>query len=313
MTNTSKTIVFFGNERLVSGLEYTDTPVLKGLVERGYNIAAVVSHHTESRSRKVRELEVAQIAEQHDIPVYLPEKPTDIADTLKALKPDAAVLVAYGKIIPQSIIDIFPLGIINIHPSLLPLYRGPTPIESAILHGDSKTGVSIMQLSAGMDDGPVYVQQSIGLRGDESKLELYEAVSKISADLLFKTLPNILDTSLQPIPQDHTQASYSQLLKKSDSVIDWHKPAIIIEREIRAYLDWPGSRTQLGSLDAVITSAHSDTQSDLSPGELSYPDRHTLRIGTAGGSLYIDTLKPLGKKEMPIQAFLAGYKSKLSS
>jgi methionyl-tRNA formyltransferase len=155
MTNTSKTILFFGNERLVSGLSSTDAPILSGLIEQGYNVAAVISHHSESRSRKNRPLEVAAIAEAHGIPVLTPDRPADIYDELAFFHADAAVLSAYGRIVPQKIIDLFPLGIINIHPSLLPKYRGPTPIESAVVNGDKETGVSIMSLSAEMDAGPV--------------------------------------------------------------------------------------------------------------------------------------------------------------
>lgn len=311
MTHTSKKIVFFGNERLISGLEHTDTPVLKGLIERGYNVVAIISHHSETRSRNARPLEVSLIAKEHNIPLYLPDKPTDIIDVLQSLNVDAAVLVAYGRIIPQSIIDLFPTGIINIHPSLLPKYRGPTPIESAILNGDSQTGVSIMKLSAGMDDGPIYTQETIHLAGNEKKYDLYEKISHLSASMLFDCLPDILDGTLKPKKQDDTQATYSKILRKADSIIDWNESAITIERKIRAYQEWPGTRTVIGNIDLVIVSAHIDQKKDLAPGTIDLTQPHTLRIGTAKGSLYIDTLKPIGKKEMPVKAFLAGYRAKL--
>jgi len=309
MTRTSKTIVFFGNERLVSGLTHTDTPILNGLIERHYKIAAVVSHYSESRSRKQRKLEVAAVAEQHNIPLYLPKNPTDIIGTLQSLNPDAAVLVAYGRIIPKSIIDIFPYGIINIHPSLLPKHRGPTPIESTILDGDHETGVSIMQLSAGMDEGPVYAQQKIPLQGNEAKYDLYEKLAEISATSLFETLPRILDGSLTPTKQDTTQATYSRLLTKPDGVIDWNKPADLIAREIRAYLDWPGSHTRLGSIEVIIRGAHALPDNFAKTGD--YRIDRSLTVQTGSGSLSVSTIQPIGKKEMPIQAFLAGYKDKL--
>jgi len=131
-------VVFFGNERLVSGLQQTDAPILRGLIERGYDVVAIVSHHSETRSRKERELEVATIARDHGIPLLLPSKPAEILEQLITFNADIAVLAAYGRIIGQKVIDIFPLGIINIHPSLLPRYRGPTPIETALLNGDPK-------------------------------------------------------------------------------------------------------------------------------------------------------------------------------
>jgi len=305
----NKRIVFFGNERLVSGLESTDAPILTGLIERGYQVAAVVSHHSASKSRNQRPLEVAEIAKKHNIPLYLPAKPNEIIDEIRSLKPDAAVLVAYGRIISQAVIDLFPLGIINIHPSLLPEFRGPTPIESAILNGNTKTGVSIMKLSAGMDDGPVFAQQKIPLAGD-TKQEVYKKVVDSSTQLLFDILPSILDGSLQPKAQDDTKATYSKLIDKSDGIIDWNKPAIQIEREIRAYAGWPQSKTNLAGIDIVITQA--------SVNELRLPigaidtDKNRLTIGTSDKSLDILMLKPAGKKEMPVQAFLSGYKSQLA-
>ena len=141
----SKRVVFFGNERLVSGLKHSDTPVLKGLIAHEYDIVAIVASHTNATSRNARVLEVSEIAREHNIPLLLPNKPGDIEQELRDLNADFAILSAYGRIIPQRVIDVFgDIGIINIHPSLLPKYRGSTPIESAILSGDDIAGVSIM-------------------------------------------------------------------------------------------------------------------------------------------------------------------------
>jgi methionyl-tRNA formyltransferase len=298
---TSPRIVFFGNERLVSGLTHTDTPVLKGLIEEGYDVVAIVSHYTESRSRNARPLEVADIAKEHDIPLFLPAKPMEIYDTLLELNADVAILVAYGRIIPQKIIDLFPAGIINVHPSLLPKYRGPTPIETPIARNETETGVSIMQLTSGMDEGPVYAQETISLTSHDTKFSVYESLVTKSADLLLQVLPHILDGSLQPISQNDKESTYCQLLTKKDAFID---PAILTasqaDAHVRAYLGFPGTRLTIGSIEVILTKTHvSDVPTDLS-------------IECADGKfLAIDTLKPLGKKEMPVQAFLAGYKSRL--
>ncbi|MGC1176964.1 MAG: methionyl-tRNA formyltransferase, partial [Candidatus Saccharimonadales bacterium] len=153
MKKTSKKIVFFGNERLATGVT-TEVWTLRQLLEEGYVIAAVVvAQKNTGPSRSARPLEIVALAEKHHIPVLSPEKPADIAEKLQAFGADIGVLVAYGKIVPQSVIDIFPAGIVNIHPSLLPKHRGPTPIESAILNGDEETGVSLMKLTAQMDTG----------------------------------------------------------------------------------------------------------------------------------------------------------------
>lgn len=305
----NKRIVFFGNERLVSGLESTDAPILRGLIERGYQVVAVVSHYSDSKSRNQRPLEVAEIAKKHDIPLYLPARPSEISDEIRSLKPDAAVLVAYGRIISQAVIDLFPLGIINIHPSLLPEFRGPTPIETAILNGATTTGVSIMKLSAGMDDGPVFAQQEITIAND-TKQELYSKVVDSSTALLFSVLPSILDGTLQPKAQNDAKATYSKLIEKSDGIIDWNKPAVAIERQIRAYAGWPQSKTTLAGIDIVITQA-SVNELSLQVGTIDV-GKNRLTVGTGDKSLDILTLKPAGKKEMPVQAFLSGYRSQLS-
>lgn len=305
-------IIFFGNERLVSGLPKTDAPILTGLIEHGYEVVAVVSHFSDTQSRNNRELEVAAIAKEHNIPLFIPHKPSEIIDELRALKADVAVLAAYGRIVSQAIIDLFPLGIINIHPSLLPRYRGPTPIESAILNGDNETGVSIMQLSAGMDEGPVYAQRKITLDGTESKFELYSRIVETTNALFFETFSHILDGSIKATPQVDEGVSYSHLIRKQDGVIDWNAPATIIDRHIRAYEGWPQSRTTIHGLDVIITKAHV-TPGKSQPGAITLKDGRELLIGTADNLIAIDSIKPLGKKEMPIAAFLAGYKSHLAT
>ncbi len=291
-------LVFFGNERLVSGLPHTDAPILTALIEAGYEIKAVVSHHSDGTSRNNRSLEVADIAAQHNIPVLLPSKPIDIYDELVAMQADAAVLVAYGRIIPQKVIDIFPHGIINIHPSLLPKYRGPTPIESAIEHGDLETGVSIMQLSAGMDEGPVYVQQKIELHGTETKIGLYETMAGISAGLLVDTLPLILDDRITPREQHHEKATYSKLLSKNDA---WLEPENIdagaAERRIRAHAGFPKTKLRVLSHDIIITKAHV-AHEVLTPLDIRCSD---------GAVLSIDELIAPSGKTMNADAFLRGY------
>lgn len=303
-------VVYFGNERLVSGLQTTDAPVLRGLIERGYDVVAVVSHFSESQSRNNRELEVGEIAKQHNIPLLMPTKPSEILDELRSLQADIAVLASYGRIVSQEIIDVFPKGIINIHPSLLPQYRGPTPVESAILDGAKETGVSIMKLSAGMDEGPVYTQQSFDLLGNETKFDLYDRVVELTNNLFFDIFPKIIEGTIDPQPQSQENVSYSKLIQKKDGNINWKSTAIDIERQIRAYQGWPQSRTTIGGIDVIITKAHIVSGS-TEPGTFSLVD-NTLLVGTSQDQIAIDTLKPSGKKEMPIEAFLAGYKSRLS-
>lgn len=297
MKSISKTIVFFGNERLVSGLESTDAPILNSLIQQGYIVAAVVSHHSESTSRKKRPLEVAEVATRHNIPVLLPDKPIDIYDQLVSFNAEAAVLSAYGRIIPQKVIDIFPKGIINIHPSLLPLHRGPTPIESVIASGETETGVSIMQLSAQMDAGPIYEQASLQIQGNETKFELYELLSKIGSELLLSSLPGILDGSLTAVPQDGSEATYDNTLNKSDAWLDFDTlTAAEAERLVRAYLIFPKTKARIFNQDIIITSAH-----------VSHEKITALDIECSSGVLSIDRLVGPSGREMSAKDFLNGY------
>lgn len=300
-TNTHH-IIFFGTE------EFSATS-LRALIEAGFTIAAVVTKPDSKKGRghKLVAPTVKIIADAHGIPVWQPEKLRDITEGIKKLQPVTGVLVSFGKIIPQSTIDLFTSGIINVHPSPLPKYRGPSPIESAIVNGDDTTGVSIMQLSAAMDAGPVYSFVSHLLTGTETQPELYETLGKVGATELVRVLPQIMTGELLPTPQDESAATYCQLIQKKDGVIDWTKPAEQIAREIRAYKTWPGSRTTIGNVDVIITSARATECTGL---PTSTDDHLSLPCGDQW-CLDIEWIKPIGKKEMPIQAFLAGYKDKL--
>lgn len=311
MKNTSKTIVFFGNERLATGVK-TSAPTLQALIKARYNVAAVIVNNEHSKSRsKQQHLEIEDIAKANNIPVLLPKKLIDIEQQLKDYGASVGVLIAYGKIVPQSIIDIFPKGIINIHPSLLPKHRGPTPIESAILNNDSDTGVSIMQLTKDMDAGPVFAQSQIKLDGTETKQYLADTLLNIGGAMLLDILPEILHGNIVALPQDISGATYDNLLSKKDGVVDWRKPAQQIEREIRAFMNWPKSHVKIGDRDVIITKARAVSDIDLLEnikcGEIITTDDY-LAIKTGKGALILVTVKPAGKKEMTSKAFLVGNK-----
>jgi methionyl-tRNA formyltransferase len=262
----SKKLVFFGNERLATGLKSTGTPTLKKLIENGYEVTAVVSNFTAGRSRNARKLEIAEVAEQHNIPVMLPTHLGNIKDDIKEFNAGFGVLVAYGRIIPAEILDIFPHGIINIHPSRFAEYRGSTPIEQAILDGKKETGSSIMRLVNEMDAGPIYAQSKLELRGDETKEILAKNLLDLGSELLIDNLPAILDGSLQPKSQDNSKATYTKLLDKEDGLVNQKKPAEDIERQIRAFAGFPKSRVILNSQDIIITKAR--VAKDKSDGDL---------------------------------------------
>jgi methionyl-tRNA formyltransferase len=296
----SKKLVFFGNERLATGLEHTDTPTLKALINNGYDIAAVISNYSEGRSRNARKLEIAEVAEAHNILVLLPTHLRDIKDDIKNLNADAGILVAYGKIIPKEIIDIFPYGIINIHPSLLPRYRGPTPVEQAILDGATETGTSIMRLVPEMDAGPVFAQGKINLSGKETKVQLANKLLNLGGELLINNLPSILDGSTMPTSQNESEATYTQLLKKEDGIIDWNKPADVIERQVRAFLGFPKSRAKVLGKDIIVTK--SKIVKDNHDGELV--------VECSPGFLEIQELIAPSGRVISGSEFLRGYSSR---
>lgn len=309
MTVTSKTILFFGTEDFSA---YT----LEALIARGFTIGAIITKPDTRRGRGKQLVapRVKTIGLTHNIPVWQPARLSDIAHQIAAFDQPLGILVSFGKIIPQSIIDLFNPGIINLHPSLLPHYRGPSPIETAILHGDTHTGISIMQLSAAMDAGPVYLRQQYPLNGKETAPELYKSLGQLGADLLVGCLPQIIDGTLPAVPQEETAATYCQLIRKTDGIIAWdQETAEQIERKIRAYADWPQCRAAIGELNVIITEAHALPGGSGAPGTYKIEsDSSLLVVNTRTDSLRIDRIKPLGKKEMPIRAFLAGYKDKLS-
>jgi methionyl-tRNA formyltransferase len=293
MTNTSKPIVFFGTE------DFSVTALI-GLIESGYTIAAVITKPDSKKGRghHLTLPPVKIIAEKHNIPVWQPKSLHEIISNIKTLGEPIGVLVSFGKIIPQSIINLFQPGIINVHPSLLPKYRGPSPIESAIRNGDQETGVSIMQLVKAMDAGPIYAIKHHTLSGKENRIELYHALADIGTNLLLETLPHIIDGSLQPTPQNNDQASYCDLLQKSDAFLDLTQfTALEAERRIRAFSGFPKSKVTINNHEVIITKAHI-TASKNSALELECKD---------GKYLSIDELTAPSGKTLTANAFINGY------
>ncbi len=310
-SGTKPRVIFFGNERIATAVN-TACLTLTKLVEDGYEVMAVVVNNEISASRNRRELEIADVAARYEIPVLAPKKPSDSIDQLKSYTADVGVLVAYGRIVPQSLIDIFPAGIVNIHPSLLPLHRGSTPIESVLLSGERKTGVSLMRLSSVMDAGDVYAYSELALHGRETKQELADTLLDLGSEMLVSILPRIVDGEIIGRPQDDRGATYDGMITKKHGSIDLTKPATQLEREIRAYAGWPGSHTVVAGKDVVVTAAH------VAYNSVENVDKKTIFIAnkqlclqTADGILVIDELKPAGKSAMPASAFLAGHRGRI--
>ena len=298
MTLTSKTIVFFGTD------EFSATS-LRELIDKGFIIGAVVTKldKPKGRGRKLSKPLVKEIAENHNIPVWQVKNNEELAAHIQKLskkigeKP-TGVLVSYGRIIPQSIIDLFEPGIVNVHPSLLPKYRGPSPVEAAILNGDTETGVTIMLLTQAMDAGPIYSQITVQLADSETGPELEKQLGELGAQELSLILPAIMNGTVKPTPQDDASASYCKLLEKSDGQLDTTRlTAEQAERRIRAFLAFPKSKISLNGHPVVITKAHvSNSRSNEL--DISCSDNRFLSID--------EIIGPSGKL-MTAKAFLNGH------
>jgi methionyl-tRNA formyltransferase len=293
----SKTIIFFGTDTFSAS-------ALRSLIAAEYTIGAVVTK-PDSKSGRGQQLTaplVKQIAALHGIPVWQPTKLIEIIDDIKNLGDVIGVLSSYGRIVPQAIIDLFHPGIINIHPSLLPLYRGPSPIETAIMNGDHQTGVSIMKLTAEMDAGPVYAQEVYELDGTETAPELYETLSALGGRMLIETLPSIIEGNLLPSPQSNA-AIYCYLLKKEDALLSPDEiTAVQAERHVRAYLAFPKTKLPYRNESIIVTKAH------VAPREPDEAEKKDLIVAFKDASyLIIDELIGPSGKRMSGQAFKNGY------
>lgn len=302
MTNISATIQRSGHNAPIVffGTEDFSLTALTGLIEAGHNVVAVVTKPDSKKGRGQRSEPpaVKVLATRHNISVWQPTDLMDITADIQALGDVTGVLVSYGKMVPAAIIDLFTPGIINVHPSLLPRYRGPSPIESAIKNGDDVTGVSIMQLSAKMDAGPLYTSKQHSLTGAETRPELYHALADVGTNLLLESLPAIIDGALQPVPQDESAATYCQLLQKSDALLDLTQlTAAQAERQIRAHIRFPKSKLTICGQLIIVTKAHI-TQTANTPLDVVCQD---------GAYLSIDELIAPSGRHMDGQAFLRGY------
>ena len=302
MTKTSKTTMNSGINRPIVffGTEDHSLLTLRALVEAGYTVVAVVTKQDtpKGRGKKLTPPAVKTYATEHNIPVWQPEKLTDMTNDIKSLDEPVGILVSFGRIIPKAILDLFTPGVINLHPSLLPIYRGPSPIESAIANRDNKTGVTIMKLVSEMDAGPIYIQVPYALDFTETRHELYNTLFTLGTNLLMRHLPAIISGKLTTTPQDDSKATYCSLLSKDSNLLDLAKltPGEA-EAQIRAHIGFPRSRVVVGPYAIIVTKAH------------GVMDKKTpLDLKCANGAfLSIDEVIAPSGKTMSSADFLRGY------
>ncbi len=289
-----------------------------GLVlQEGYEIVTVITRPDKpaGRGKEIVYSPVKQLARSQGIPVWQPgslKRPENI-EALAAYKADLYIVAAFGQILPQAVLDFPRYGTLNIHASLLPKYRGVSPISEAILQGDTETGVTIMLIDAGVDTGPTLLQRTLPISEDDTTGSLTIKLAALGASALLEALPLWVQGKITPQPQDEQLASYTRILHKEDGKIDWNRPADVLARTVRAFTPWPSAYTNWGDKLLKIISAYavqSDTGLKAKVGTVSLRKengRQTLTVATGNGLLIVDKLQLEGKKVMSADEFLRGY------
>ena len=286
-------------------------PSLRGLMAAGVDLVGVFTQpdRPQGRGKKLSPSPVKELAQAHDIPVFQPLKlrnPEAVAE-LRALQPDLIVVVAYGQILPQAVLDLPRYHCINVHASLLPKYRGAAPINKAIVAGETETGVTTMLMAAGLDTGDMLVKRKLTIGPDETAGQLHDRLAELGPETLEETLRQLCAGTLQPEPQDDAHSSYAPMMKKEDGAIDWAQPAARIHNQVRGLDPWPGAYTHLDG--QVLKVAETRVASHLSgtPGEILAADKQGVQVACAEGGLVIGELQLPGKKRLKAVDFLSGH------
>ena len=300
-------IVFLGTPDFAAGS-------LNKLIENNYEIAGVFCQPDKAKGRglDVSYSPVKTLALEHNIPVYQPAKMRDgeALAIMQELKPDIMVVVAYGKILPDDILALPPLGAINVHGSLLPQYRGAAPIQWAVLNGDLKTGVTTMHLAHDMDAGDIIYSEETEIGEFETSGELFDRLAEIGANLLVKTLNDLEAGSAPRIPQNHEKATYCTMLDKSFCPIDFSKTPREVVKHICGLLPWPVATAEIGGEQLkIFSAAYTDTFTEKLPGEIVSAGNDGIEIACGGGkTIMITEVQAAGKKRMPASDYLRGHK-----
>ncbi|MBP7687706.1 MAG: methionyl-tRNA formyltransferase [Thermoflexales bacterium] len=301
MTN----VIFMGSPQFA-------VPTLDALMH-AYPVLAVYTQPDKpaGRGKTLTAVPVAQWAAAHHLAIYQPRsfrKDPAAIEHLRALQPDVIVVAAYGLILPQAVLDIPRFGCVNVHGSILPRHRGAAPIAAAILAGDAETGITIMQMDAGMDTGPMLSVGREPIRSDDTTLSLGERMSHLGAQLLIDTLPGYLNGSIKPLAQPADGVTYSPKINKSDAQIDWTRSAIEIDRAVRAYMPWPGAFTEWnGQLVKVLKTGIRDQESGIrDQGTVIRLADGAIGVVTGDGVLELIEIQLAGRKAMSARDFVRG-------
>jgi methionyl-tRNA formyltransferase len=292
-------------------------PTLTALADSHQVVGVVTQPDRRSgRGRQVTLSPVKQGALAQELPLFQPQslrKPEAIAQ-LASWEPDVIVVAAFGQILRQDVLDLPPHGCLNVHASLLPRWRGAAPVPAAILAGDKVTGVTIMRMDAGMDTGPILAQRQEPILPDDTRATLEKRLAQLGTDLLTETLPAYLAGDLRPQPQPEDGVTFAGQLRKEDGLIDWSRPAVELDRHIRAFNPWPGAFTTLRGQRLKILRATPlpGWRGDAPPGKMCALADEVV-VATGAGALRPEEVQLAGKREMDFQAFLRGQRDSIGS
>jgi methionyl-tRNA formyltransferase len=284
------------------------------LREPAFQVVAAVTQPDRPKGRdlKLQPSPVKQLASSAGVPVLQPEKARDehfIAE-LRALQPGVIAVAAFGQLLPKAVLDLPRLGCLNVHTSLLPKYRGASPIQSAILHGEPETGVTIMQMDVGLDTGDILTQVTTPIRDDDNAATLHDRLAELGAQLLVTTLHDVAAGKLRPRPQQHELATHAAKIKKEDGRIDWSQPARAIWNRIRAFTPWPGAFTSLPAQPRarLLKLWQADVAAEQgTAGTVLTADKRGVVIGCGEGALRVTSLQREGGRRLGAPEFLAGH------
>ncbi len=293
------------------GTPPTAAATLEQLLQGPDRIVGVVTQpdRPAGRGQKTAPSPVRRVAETHGIPAVAPEKIRDpqFLDTLRNWHPEIIVVVAYGRILPKTILELAPHGCLNVHYSLLPKYRGAAPAAWTIINGDPKTGVTTMRLVEKMDAGPVYLQESITVAPDETSGSLQTKLTPIGSRLLLETIRQLKEGALQPRGQDESAVTFAPMLKKEDGLIDWNQSAVAIERRVRGLDPWPGAYTHIGNkLLKVHRAKVLPADGKGNPGEVVRADAGGFWVATGAGIIGLEEVQLENKRRLPGAEFIKG-------
>lgn len=288
-------------------------PSLEALVAAGHQVVGVFSQPDKPKNRGMKLLPtpVKVCAQAHAIPVFQPTKLRDgtALETIRQLAPDLIVVAAYGRILPQEILDAPPLGCINVHSSLLPKYRGSAPIHWAILNGDQETGVTIMHMALALDAGDIIAQKTTPIDPDETVETLHDRLAQLGAELLVETVARIADGTATRTPQEESQVTLAPMLSRALSPMDWTRPARALHDQVRGLIPWPAAVTELnGTRCKIFATTVLQETTGKAPGSILAADKKGLKVACGEGTvLQIDQLQADGGKRMAAADYLRGH------